>query len=90
MLQRRESAQISDDVEQNASDVVIRVIDPPFVPSKPSEPNRAMLNGGVLLVAIAVGAAAALLVFLLAPVIVDAHTLIAATGLPLLGTITYN
>ena len=76
------------DVEQNASDVVFRVIDPPFVPSKPSEPNKVLLNGGVLGLALAAGIGVALLLFLVSPVIVGPHVLVAVTGLPLLGAVT--
>ncbi len=35
LLSRRETAKLGEDVEQTASDVTFRVIDPPFVPSKP-------------------------------------------------------
>ncbi len=52
LLQRRESARLSEDVEQTAGDVVFRVIDPPFVPNRPGEPNKLLLNSAVLLIAI--------------------------------------
>lgn len=42
LLQRRESARLSEDVEQTAGDVVFRVIDPPFVPNRPGEPKEAV------------------------------------------------
>jgi polysaccharide chain length determinant protein (PEP-CTERM system associated) len=88
LLERREAAKISQDVEQNASDVVFRVIDPPFVPSKPSEPNKLLLNSLVLVVALGVGVALALLVSLLNPMVVDQRSLTNLTGLPLFGTVT--
>ena len=90
LLQRRESAQLSDDMEHNASSVVFRVIDPPFVPSRPSEPNKLILNGGVLLVAIGIGVGVAVLLFLLSPVIGATQTLVDVTGLPLLGSVSLN
>ena len=90
LLERREAARLSEDVEQNASDVTFRVIDPPFVPLEPSKPNKTLLNGGVLLVALAAGVGAGLLVSLIYPVIGDARTLVAITGLPLLGAVTIN
>ncbi|MBN7797455.1 XrtA system polysaccharide chain length determinant [Parahaliea mediterranea] len=88
LLQRRESARLSEDVEQNASGVTFRVIDPPFVPMKPSEPNKILLNAGVLVVSVGIGLGAGLLMSLISPVVCDPRTLVAATGLPLLGTVT--
>ncbi|MCB1679191.1 MAG: chain length-determining protein [Halioglobus sp.] len=88
LLQRREAAKLSEDVQQNASDVTFRVIDPPFVPSRPSEPNKLLLNTLVLVVALGAGAALALLASLIRPVVVDQQSLTKLTGLPLLGTVT--
>jgi polysaccharide chain length determinant protein (PEP-CTERM system associated) len=90
LLKRRESARLSQGVEDNASDVTFRVIDPPFVPQKPSEPNKSLLNTMVLLAALGAGAAMALAVALLRPIVVDARMLAQATGLPLLGVVTFN
>jgi protein tyrosine kinase modulator len=88
LLGRREAAKLSQDVEQSASDVAFRVVDPPFVPSKPGEPNKLMLNSLVLVLALGGGAALALLVSLIKPVIVDPQSLLKLTGLPLLGSVT--
>jgi hypothetical protein len=56
LLERRESARLSQDVEDtNASDVTFRVVDPPFVPREPSEPNKIALNTMVLVLAAGVG-----------------------------------
>lgn len=90
LMQRRESARLSQGVEDNASDVTFRVVDPPFVPSKPSEPNKLMLNVMVLAVALGAGGGLALLLSLLNPIVVDARMLAEATGLPLLGVVTHN
>lgn len=90
MLERRESARLSGDVEKNAGDITFRVIDPPFVPREPSEPNKLLLNVGVLVVALGSGAALALLISLLYPIITNARMLANTSGLPLLGTVTYN
>ncbi len=88
MLQRRESARLGQDVEQSASDVTFRVIDPPFVPLRASEPNKTLLNAGALLLGVAAGIGAGFLVSLISPVIVDPLTLAKITGLPLLGSVT--
>lgn len=88
LLQRRESARMSEDVEQTAGDVVFRVIDPPFVPKKPDEPNKLLLNSGVLVLALGGGLAVGLLLALLQPVIATRRALGELTGLPVLGTVT--
>ncbi len=88
LLERREAAKLGQDVEQNASDVNFRVIDPPFVPLKPSKPNKQLLNAAVLLLGITVGIGAGLLKLLISPVISDPRTLVKVTGFPLLGAVT--
>jgi polysaccharide chain length determinant protein (PEP-CTERM system associated) len=90
LLERRESARLSQDIETNASDVTFRVVDPPFVPRAPSEPNKIALNAMVLILAAGVGGGVALLLSLLNPIVVDARMLAEATGLPLLGVVTWN
>lgn len=88
LLKRRESARMSEDVEQNAGDVTFRVIDPPFVPRQPSEPNKLLLNSIVLVLALGAALGVALLMSLLQPVVVDRRGLAELTGLPVLGCVT--
>lgn len=88
LLERRESARMSEDVEQSASDVTFRVVDPPFVPLKPSEPNKLLLNSAVLVVALGAGVGVGLLFSLISPVFGDGRVLATTTGLPLLGAVT--
>ena len=90
LLKRREAARLSGDVESNSGDISFRVIDPPFVPLEPSDPNKFLLNIGVLLAAVGGGAGAALLLALVHPIVTDARMLSQVTGLPLLGTVTWN
>lgn len=90
MLERRESARLSGDVESTGGEVTFRVIDPPFVPQKPSKPNKLLLNAGVLVVALGAGVGVALLLALVHPIVTDARMLAHSTGLPLLGTVTWN
>jgi polysaccharide chain length determinant protein (PEP-CTERM system associated) len=89
MLERRESARLGGDVESSAGDVSFRVIDPPFVPLKPSEPDKLILNVGVLVFALGGGVAVALLMSLLNPLVSDARVLAYSTGMPLLGSVTF-
>lgn len=88
LLQRRESARLSEDVEQSAGNVVFRVIDPPFVPQQPDEPNKLLLNSVVLLLAIGGALGVGLLLAMVRPVIVDQRSLGELVGLPVLGTVT--
>ena len=88
LLQRRESALMSQRVEENANDVTFRVIDPPFVPTRPSEPNKFLLSGAVLFAAIGVGIGIAVLLSLLSPRVYDQRSLSSLTGLPLLGAVS--
>ncbi|MCX2981286.1 chain length-determining protein [Halieaceae bacterium IMCC14734] len=88
LLQRRESALMSQKVEQNANDVTFRVIDPPFVPTRPSEPNKLLLSAAVLFAGIGAGIGIALLLSLLNPRIYEQRSLSNLTGLPMLGTVS--
>ena len=69
LVQRLESAKISESAEQSADNVKFRVIEPPIVPFKPSGPERAMLNVMVLLAALGAGIGLAVLLAQLRPTI---------------------
>jgi polysaccharide chain length determinant protein (PEP-CTERM system associated) len=88
ILKRRESARLGERMERNADDVKFRVVDPPFVPSKPQEPNKLLLNVIVLVGGIGAGIALGLLMSILRPVFDDRRTLNKVTGLPVLGSVT--
>ena len=87
LLQRRESARISDNVEQQANDVKFRVIDPPFVPLEPNEPNKLLLNAVVFILALGAGAGLAFVISLFKPVFITRESLTQVTGLPVLGAV---
>ncbi|HEC25790.1 MAG TPA: chain length-determining protein [Gammaproteobacteria bacterium] len=89
LLQRRESAFLSEDMEEGASTIKFRVIDPPFVPLKPTEPNKLLLNTGVFFAAIIASMGIVFLLSLLYPVFHNRRTLRQATGLPVLGCVTF-
>ena len=88
LLKRRESALLSEKVEKNADDIKFRVIDPPYVPLKPTDPDKLVLNVMVLLAALSVGGSMSFLISLVKPVFVDRHTLSERLGLPILGCVT--
>lgn len=69
-------------MEQSAGDVVFRVIDPPFVLHMLDEPNKLLLNSGVLVIAIGGALGIGLLMSLLQPVVVDRRSLGELVGLP--------
>ncbi len=88
LLKRRESARLSGDVEQNASGVKFRVIDPPFVPLEPTEPDKLLLHSGAFIAAIGLGGGFALLLSLLRPVVCSRRSLEQLAGLPVLGSVS--
>ena len=87
LLSRRESAQISGDMESNANVMDFRVIDPPQVPSVPNAPNRPLLMSMVLLAALGGGIGFALLMSQAKPTFNDERRLREVSGLPVFGTV---
>jgi polysaccharide chain length determinant protein (PEP-CTERM system associated) len=87
LLLRRESAQITGDVETRASLIDFRVIDPPQVPSVPKAPNRPQLMSLVLLAALGGGLGIAFLISQVRPTLNDERRLREVSGLPVLGTV---
>jgi polysaccharide chain length determinant protein (PEP-CTERM system associated) len=88
LLQRLESARISEQAEQSSENVKFRVIEPPSVPFKPSGPNRLALNAMVLLAAIGAGLGLAILLGQLHPTFSTRDALQKITGVPVIGSIT--
>ena len=87
LLSRRESAQISGDMETRARVMDFRVIDPPQVPSVPKAPDRRLLMSLVLLVAIGGGLGAAFLISQIRPMFNDERRLREVSGLEVLGMV---
>ena len=87
LLSRRESAQISGDMESSANVMDFRVIDPPQVPPVPNAPNRPLLMSMVLLAAIGGGIGFALLISQAKPTFNDERRLREVSGLPVFGTV---
>ena len=88
LLQRLESARISQRADQSTGEVKFRVIDPPTVPSVPSGPERTLLSALVLLASLGAGIGFALLLQQIRPVFSTKDTLRQVTGLPVLGSVT--
>jgi polysaccharide chain length determinant protein (PEP-CTERM system associated) len=88
LLKRRESVIMSGEVESKTDTVDFRVIDPPFVPTKPAWPNRPLLLSLVTLGALVAGLAVAFLLSQLRRTVTDRRSLRELTGLPLLGAVS--
>jgi polysaccharide chain length determinant protein (PEP-CTERM system associated) len=88
LLQRLESARISESAEQNTDSVKFRVIEPPTVPVKPSGPVRPMLDSLVLLAALGAGLGLAILIAQMHPTFTTRDLLQKVTGIRVLGTVT--
>jgi polysaccharide chain length determinant protein (PEP-CTERM system associated) len=87
LVSRRESINISGDLEGSASLADFRVIDPPRAQPRPVAPNRALLMPVALLAALAAGAGMAFLMSQLRPVYFNAASLRESVDLPLLGVV---
>ena len=88
LLQRRESANISEKAEISGNQIKFRVVDPPRVPINPSAPNRPLLMTGVLFASFIVGAALALFLYLIRPTLDNPRTVMSVLGKPVLGAIS--
>ena len=88
LVQRRESAAISEGMSAIAGVADFRLIDPPRASNKPVAPDRRLLLPAALLAAIAVGMGIAFAASQLQPVFFDSQSLREVTGLPLLGVVS--
>jgi polysaccharide chain length determinant protein (PEP-CTERM system associated) len=87
LLERREQAQISGEVEASDAGTGFRIIDPPQVPLAPSSPDRLRLMTLVLLAALGCGFGFAFLMSQLKTTFNDERTLREASGISVLGTV---
>jgi len=88
LLQRLESANISQQADQNIDNVKFRIIEPPTIPVKPSAPNRPLLDVLVLLAALAAGLGVSVLVAQLHPTFSSRESLQRIAGIPVLGAVS--
>lgn len=87
LLERRESARISGDVEASDAVMEFRIVDPPQVPLTPKTPDRRRLMTLVLFAALGGGLGIAFLFSQIRATFNDERTLREASGLQVLGTI---
>lgn len=88
LISRRDSARFAGQAEQTGDSIQFRVIDPPFVPLKATEPNRLMLDAVVLLAAMAAGLGVAFLMSQINPTFYSRKLLQDATGVAVFGSVT--
>jgi polysaccharide chain length determinant protein (PEP-CTERM system associated) len=89
LLQRLESARLSDEASATKEEARFRVIEPAVVPLAPVGPNRLLLNSAALFVALGIGLALAFVLHQLRPVFFALSELESALGLPVLGTVVF-
>lgn len=88
LVQRREQASISGELDVASGVADFRVIDPPRANPKPVAPNRLLLLAGAMAAALAVGVFTTFAASQLRPVFHDANDLRARVELPILGVVT--
>ena len=88
LLNKRDLARMSQDVDERADDVKFKVIEPPSVPTRPSGPNRPNALTAVMVAGIAVGLGLAFAISFLRAVFDSQRSLTSATGLPVLGSVS--
>ncbi|GAB2860746.1 Wzz/FepE/Etk N-terminal domain-containing protein [Pseudoduganella ginsengisoli] len=90
LVERREAARLSGDLTSATDMMSFRVIDPPTAPTVPTGPQRPRLMSLVFAGALVAGLGVALLMSQVRPTFVTQNALRAATGLPILGSISMN
>jgi polysaccharide chain length determinant protein (PEP-CTERM system associated) len=88
LLQRLESAKISQQADQNTEDVKFRIIEPPTQPVSASGPDRPLLDTMVLMVALGAGIGIAVLLSQLHPTFMTRDILQKVANVPVLGSIS--
>lgn len=88
LVARRESAAMSGELDVASGVADFRLIDPPRVSPKPVAPNRFLLLGAALAVALVGGLFTAFAASQLRPVFFDSHELRLKTELPILGVVS--
>ncbi|HEY8877128.1 MAG TPA: XrtA system polysaccharide chain length determinant [Roseateles sp.] len=88
LVQRREQAAISGELDVASGVADFRVIDPPRANPKPVAPNRLLLLAGAMAAALGVGVFTTFAASQLRPVFHDANDLRARVELPILGVVT--
>lgn len=87
LLQRRESAKLSQKAEASSDDIQFKVIEPPLIPVTPSGPNRLLYLFAVTILGFGAGIGVSFLLGQLANPVLSAEQLARITQTPILGTL---
>ncbi|MFO1257162.1 MAG: XrtA system polysaccharide chain length determinant [Gammaproteobacteria bacterium] len=87
LLERKEAAKLSESLDTTAGTVDFRVVDPPFVPSQPTGPNRFLFSIALFFIALVVGVGAAFARSQVTPAFYDKISVIQQLNLPILATV---
>jgi polysaccharide chain length determinant protein (PEP-CTERM system associated) len=87
LLQRLESAKLSQQAQQTNDQVRFRVVEPPASPRLPVGPNRVLLMAGVLILSIGSGLALTVVLNLFRPVFGDKQQLIGYLNVRVIGSV---
>ncbi len=90
LVDRRESARLSDVAGQSSSEMNIRVIEAPVVPVLPSGPSRKIFLFAVLIVALGAGLGWCVLRYMLNPTVTNARQLRQVFEIPVFGSVKNN
>jgi polysaccharide chain length determinant protein (PEP-CTERM system associated) len=88
LVQRLESARMSEQAEQAGDNMKFRIVEPPQVPLLPVGPKRIAMSIGILILGLGAGGGLAFLLSQLKPVYYDPSILKAGTDLPVLGQVS--
>lgn len=88
LLRRRESARLSEEADEQADDIKLKVIEPPRIPLAPIGPNRIQLLGMVLAASLGAGGALAVFLSQMNPRFYSSEELKEITQLPVLGAVS--
>ncbi|MBL3526984.1 MAG: chain length-determining protein [gamma proteobacterium endosymbiont of Lamellibrachia anaximandri] len=88
LVQRLESARMSEQADEAGDNVKFRVIDPPKVPLVPAGPKRVIFSVVILVLSLAAGGGLAFLIAQFKPVYYDTTLLRKGTEIPVLGQVS--
>jgi polysaccharide chain length determinant protein (PEP-CTERM system associated) len=88
LIERRESARLAQNLNDQTTNIEFRIVDPPVVPLKPSGPNRPLFFSAVLFAAIGSGLGLALVQIQLKDSFTTVAQLREAFGVPVLGSLS--